>query len=45
MVQMNLVYSVIPYLWIVTCKVVHATKMAGSSSDDWIYYHLDYNLS
>jgi hypothetical protein len=22
---------------IVTCRVVHATKMMGSSSDDWIY--------
>jgi hypothetical protein len=24
-------------LHIVTCIVVHATKMTGSNSDDWIY--------
>jgi hypothetical protein len=30
---------------IVTCGVVHATKMAGSGSDYWIYWHLGYNLS
>jgi hypothetical protein len=30
---------------IVTCMVVRSTKMTGSSSDDWIYWHLGYNLS
>jgi hypothetical protein len=32
-------------LGIVTCRVVRATKMTGSSSDDWIYYHVGYDLS
>jgi hypothetical protein len=26
--------------YIVTCRGVRATKMTGSSSDDWIYWHL-----
>jgi hypothetical protein len=30
---------------IVTCRVVHATETTGSSLDDWIYWHLGYNLS
>jgi hypothetical protein len=30
---------------IVTCTVVRMTKMMGSSSDDWIYWHFGYNLS
>jgi hypothetical protein len=25
--------------------VVRATKMTGSSSDDWIYYHFGYGCS
>jgi hypothetical protein len=25
------------YINIITCRVVRATKMTGSSSDDWIY--------
>jgi hypothetical protein len=25
------------YKYTATCRVVHATKMTGSSSDDWIY--------
>jgi hypothetical protein len=29
----------------VTCRVVRVTKITGSSSDDWIYYHLGYSLS
>jgi hypothetical protein len=30
---------------IVSCRVVHVMKMMGSSSDDWIYYHLGYTRS
>jgi hypothetical protein len=26
-----------PCVCIVTCRMVHVTKMIGSSSDDWIY--------
>jgi hypothetical protein len=29
----------------VTCRRVRMTKMMGSSSDDWIYWHFGYNLS
>jgi hypothetical protein len=29
----------------VACRVVRATKIMGSSSDDWIYWHFGYNLS
>jgi hypothetical protein len=29
--------SEICILYIVTCWVLHATKMTGSNSDDWIY--------
>jgi hypothetical protein len=31
--------------YIVTCRMVRATKMTGSSSDDWIYWHLGYKFS
>jgi hypothetical protein len=27
------------------CRVVHMTRLRGFSSDDWIYYHLGYNLT
>jgi hypothetical protein len=27
------------------CWVVHATKMTGSSLDDWIYKHLGYTFT
>jgi hypothetical protein len=30
---------------IVMCRSVRLTKIAGSSSDDWIYWHFGYNLS
>jgi hypothetical protein len=30
---------------IVTYRVVCVTKLTGSSSDDWIYWHFGYNLS
>jgi hypothetical protein len=29
----------------VTCRVVRVTRMTGSSSDDWIYWHFSYSLS
>jgi hypothetical protein len=29
----------------VTCRVVRLTKMTGSSSDDWIFWHLGYKPS
>jgi hypothetical protein len=32
-------------LHIVTCRMVRVMIMTGSSSDDWIYWHFDYNLS
>jgi hypothetical protein len=30
---------------IVTCRVVRVKKITGSRSDDWIYWHFDYNIS
>jgi hypothetical protein len=30
---------------IVMCRVVRLTKLVGSSSDGWIYWHLVYNFS
>jgi hypothetical protein len=30
---------------IVTCTVVRVTKITGSSSDVWIYWHFGYTLS
>jgi hypothetical protein len=30
---------------IVTCRVVRVTKITGSRSDDWIYWHFGYSLS
>jgi hypothetical protein len=30
---------------IVTCRVVRVTKITGSSSDDWIYWHFGYSIS
>jgi hypothetical protein len=29
----------------VKCRVVRATKMTGSNSDNWIYWHFGYTLS
>jgi hypothetical protein len=29
----------------VTCRVIRVTKITGSSSDDWIYWHFGYTLS
>jgi hypothetical protein len=29
----------------VTCRVVHAKTMRGSSSDDWSYWHFGYTCS
>jgi hypothetical protein len=39
-----ILYYIILY-YIVTCRRVHVTIMTGSSSDDWIYWHVGYNLS
>jgi hypothetical protein len=30
---------------IVTCRGVHVTKLTGSRSDDWIYWHFCYKFS
>jgi hypothetical protein len=30
---------------IFTCKGVRVTKITGSRSDDWIYWHFGYNRS
>jgi hypothetical protein len=33
------------FQYTVTCRGVRVTKIMGSRSDDWIYWHLDYNFS
>jgi hypothetical protein len=33
------------YIYIVMCWMVCVTKITGSSSDDWIYWHFGYSLS
>jgi predicted ABC-type sugar transport system permease subunit len=33
------------YIYIVTCMGVHVTKITGSRSDDWYYWHLGYKFS
>jgi hypothetical protein len=40
------VFTTVRSYSIVTCKVVvRVTKIIGSTSDDWIYYHLGYKFS
>jgi uncharacterized metal-binding protein len=41
----NVVEWVTLLLHIVVCTGVHVTKITGSRSDDWIYWHFGYNLS
>jgi hypothetical protein len=32
-------------IYTVTCKGLRVTKITGSGSDYWIYWHFGYNLS